>query len=80
VLAIPASLELPGDAVHPVLEPLLALGELALALRQTPGRLRELALHLVQVLERLGAVALALFDRLPVEHPRSPEWERSTRR
>jgi hypothetical protein len=59
-----------GDPVNPLLEALLALGELPLALGQAARRSGQLALRLRQILERLRAIALPLFDLFPVEQYR----------
>jgi hypothetical protein len=78
VLAVTARFELASDAVHPLLQPALALCELPLALGEAPRGFGELALRMGQVRKRLCAIALALLDRLGVDHV--PEWERSNGR
>jgi hypothetical protein len=70
LLAVAPSPHPAGDPVNPLLEALLAIGELALALGQAARRSGQLALRLREILERLRAIALPLFDLFPVEHYR----------
>jgi hypothetical protein len=72
VLTLPARLELPGDAAHPGLEVLLALGEPPLALGHPAGGLAKLVLRLGDLLHALCAIAPALLDDLRIEWLRLP--------